>query len=120
MNRTHLIFGLIVVSSLVAPSMLCLLPGATMTFSEAECCRHMGPDCGDFLMPSHACCKVSNSSGELSLIAQAKRQMPITESAVTFSLPGIRPELQKSRNGNTFDRIPPLLLPLHSADILRI
>src|SRR4051812_13005385 len=102
MNRTHIMIGLIVVSSLLAPSMLCLMPGATMTFSEAECCRHMGPDCGDFLMPAHACCKVSHSSGELILIAQAKRHMPTIESAVIDSLPGIHPELQRSRDRNSF------------------
>src|SRR5712671_4302686 len=108
MNRVNLIFGLIVVLSLLAPSMFCLMPGAAMTFSEAECCRHMGPDCGDFLMPAHSCCKVTSPSGELTVIRQAKRHVPDTESAVTDSLPVIRLETQGPRIGNTFDKIPPL------------
>ena len=120
MNRMNFIFGLIVVSSLLAPSMVCLMPGAAMTFSEAECCRHMGPDCGDFLIPSHSCCKVTSPSGELSLIRQAKRHVPDTESAVTASLTDIRLENQRPRIGKAFDKIPHLLLPLDSSDILRI
>jgi hypothetical protein len=120
MNRVNLIFGLIVVLSLLAPSMFCLMPGASMTFSEAECCRHMGPDCGDFLMPAHSCCKVTSPSGEQSLVRQAKRHIPDNDSAVNDSRIVIRLETPRSRIWNTFDRIPPLLLPLHSADILRI
>ena len=120
MNRVTLTFGLIIILSMLAPSMFCLMPGAAMTFSEAECCRHMGPDCGDFLMPAHSCCKVTSPSGELSLVRQANQHIPDNESVVVDSLTMIRLETPRSRIGNTFDRIPPLSLPLHSADILRI
>src|SRR5437868_1530929 len=54
MNRTQFIIGLIIVSALLAPSMFCLIPGATLTPAEAECCRQMGSSCGDVQM-GHSC-----------------------------------------------------------------
>src|SRR6266853_1190074 len=101
MNRTHLIVGLIVLSSLLAPTMLCLIPGATMTPAEAECCRQMASNCGDVQMP-HACCKIISPTGESSLIAQARALPPVTEKVAIDSLFGNRPELQGSRNGYAF------------------
>jgi len=120
MNRTHLIIGLIVVSTLLAPTMLCLMPGAALTPAEAECCRQMASNCGDIQMP-HACCKITSPSGESNLIAHARSLSPVTEAAAIDNLIGIRALPQRSLDGNGFDTIPPQHSPhLHSIDILRI
>jgi hypothetical protein len=120
MNRTHFIIGLIVVSSLLAPSMLCLIPGAMLTAAEAECCRQMGSNCGDIQMP-HSCCKISSPNGELRLIAQAKSQPLVTETVVLGTLFPTGHELQESRNENRFDSVALQPSPhLNSIAILRI
>ena len=120
MNRAYLIVGLIVVSSLLAPSMVCLIPGASLTSAEAECCRQMGSNCGDIQMP-HSCCKISSPNGELRLIAQAKPQTLVTETAVIGNLFRTRHELQESRNENRFDSAALQPSPhLNSIAILRI
>jgi hypothetical protein len=42
----------------ITPAMACVLPGATMTPAERECCHHMAERCGSSMMPaSHSCCK---------------------------------------------------------------
>ena len=47
---------LMALSVFATPLMACLLPDATLTEEERECCRHMAGDCGN--MPaSHSCCK---------------------------------------------------------------
>src|SRR5712671_3067416 len=120
MNRTQLIVGLIVLSSLMAPTMLCLIPGATMTPAEAECCRQMASNCGDAQMP-HACCKIISPTGESSLIAQARSLPPVTETAVIDTLFGNRLELQRAGYGYDFDRVTLQFSPhLQSIDVLRI
>src|SRR6185436_11461286 len=105
MSRTYLVIGMIVVSSLLAPSMVCLVPGASLTPAEAECCREMGSDCGDIQM-AHSCCKVSFPDGELRLIARAKPQPIIAEIAVISDLFEMRHPLLGLRSDNQLDSIP--------------
>lgn len=46
----------LVISAL--PTMACLLPTATLTAAEQECCKRMAHDCGNSGMPaSHSCCQ---------------------------------------------------------------
>lgn len=52
-------FALLTIALLwsIAPAMGCVLPGATMTPAERECCHHMAEQCGSSRMPaSHSCC----------------------------------------------------------------
>ena len=43
-----------------SPLMACMLPDATLTVEERECCLTMANDCGDMEMPaSHSCCTVT-------------------------------------------------------------
>jgi hypothetical protein len=53
-------FALLTVAVLwaITPAMACVLPGATMTPAERECCHQMAEQCGSSMMPaSHSCCK---------------------------------------------------------------
>ena len=53
-------FALLTIAFLwaITPAMACVLPGATMTPAERECCHHMAEQCGSSMMPaSHSCCK---------------------------------------------------------------
>jgi hypothetical protein len=56
MCRLHVLV-ILVVLSLVAPVMLCIVPGTAMTNTEADCCRHMSAACDS---PSMAeCCSIT-------------------------------------------------------------
>jgi hypothetical protein len=49
---------LVLLLSLLAPTMVCALPGSQMTPAERACCRHMKDECGQMKMPaSHGCCQ---------------------------------------------------------------
>lgn len=53
-------FGVVLMVALLftAPTMACLLPNATLTQAERDCCKHMAEQCGDARMPSsHSCCQ---------------------------------------------------------------
>jgi hypothetical protein len=42
---------------LVTPIMACLIPAASMTAAERDCCKRMAQECGKAGMPqSHSCC----------------------------------------------------------------
>lgn len=50
----------------------CLLPFVELTAAEQECCRQMGPDCGQSGMPdSHSCCETKAPAVSVAL-ASAK------------------------------------------------
>src|SRR5437660_928710 len=56
----------------ITPAMACVLPGATMTPAERECCHHMADRCGSSMMPaSHSCCKAHGPTNTVLLQAQA-------------------------------------------------
>lgn len=50
----------------ITPAMACVLPGATMTPAERECCHHMAEQCGSSMMPaSHSCCKAQGPTNNV-------------------------------------------------------
>src|SRR5947209_18704241 len=56
----------------ITPAMACVLPGATMTPAERECCHHMAEQCGSSMMPaSHSCCKTQGPTNTVLPQAQA-------------------------------------------------
>jgi hypothetical protein len=56
----------------ITPAMACVLPGATMTPAERECCHHMAEQCGSSMMPaSHSCCKAQGPTNNILLQAQS-------------------------------------------------
>jgi hypothetical protein len=56
----------------ITPAMACVLPGATMTPAERECCHHMAEQCGSSMMPaSHSCCKAQGPTNTVLPKAQA-------------------------------------------------
>lgn len=81
--------GLLLALSVFAlPLMACLLPDASLTTEERECCRKMAGECGK--MPSsHSCCKTTvrdadpyliNSRLQISAPAQATQAvLPVGE-----------------------------------------
>jgi hypothetical protein len=67
-------FALLAIALLwaVTPAMACVLPGATMTPAERECCHHMAEQCGSTMMPaSHSCCKAQGPTNTVLPQAQA-------------------------------------------------
>jgi hypothetical protein len=59
---SKLVVFLVALSVWASPLMACMLPDATLTQEERECCRQMAGDCGEMNMDmpaSHSCCKVT-------------------------------------------------------------
>jgi hypothetical protein len=57
---------LVLVLSLLGPSMVCALPFSQLTASERECCKHMQGECGGMKMPaSHSCCQHNTGPNHL-------------------------------------------------------
>jgi len=56
------------------PTMACLLPTATLTAAERECCKQMAEQCGNAGMPSsHSCCQRLTGPDDLDFV---KAQSP--------------------------------------------
>ena len=71
-------FALLTIALLwaVTPAVACVLPGATMTPAERECCHHMAEQCGSTRMPaSHSCCKAQGPTN--TVLPQALTAGPI-------------------------------------------
>jgi len=71
-------FALLTIALLwaVTPAMACVLPGATMTPAERECCHHMAEQCGSSMMPaSHSCCKAHGPTNNV--LPQAQSAGPV-------------------------------------------
>ncbi|MGB9202948.1 MAG: hypothetical protein WCB94_03125 [Terriglobales bacterium] len=67
-------FALLTIALLwaITPAMACVLPGATMTPAERECCHHMAQQCGSSMIPaSHSCCKAQGPANTVLPKAQA-------------------------------------------------
>ena len=57
--------------SLLAPTMVCALPGSQMTAAEHACCRQMKGNCGSMKMPAkHSCCQKSAQVGQGGAVLQ--------------------------------------------------
>jgi hypothetical protein len=60
--------GILILAMLLAalPVAACMLPGASMTSAERECCKKMAGRCGDTGMAkTHPCCKVTAAPADL-------------------------------------------------------
>ena len=71
-------FALLTIALLwaITPAMACVLPGATITPAERECCHHMAEQCGSSMMPaSHSCCKAQGPTN--TVLPQALATGPI-------------------------------------------
>jgi hypothetical protein len=71
-------FALLTIALLwaITPAMACVLPGATMTPAERECCHHMAEQCESSMMPaSHSCCKAQGPTNNV--LPQAQSAGPV-------------------------------------------
>ena len=69
------------------PVAACVLPGATMTSAERECCKKMAEQCGDMGMAkSHPCCQVTATSSDFHALKTVSSQLHHV-SLVLFALP---------------------------------
>ena len=71
-------FALLTIALLwaITPAMACVLPSATMTPAERECCHHMAEQCGSSMMPaSHSCCQAQGPTN--TVLPQAQAAGPI-------------------------------------------
>ena len=71
-------FALLTIALLwaITPAVACVLPGATMTPAERECCHHMADQCGSSVMPaSHSCCKAQGPTN--TVLPQALTAGPV-------------------------------------------
>ena len=120
MHRAQFIIGMTILSVLFAPSMLCLIPGATMTAAEHECCLQMSSNCDDMQM-QHSCCKPTKPSSDFSLAALVKPQPPVIQTAIIENVIGFRPEVQDAASWFGFRPVVLVHPPsAHTIDILRI
>jgi hypothetical protein len=63
--------ALLVLLSLLAPTMACALPGSQMTAAEHACCRQMKGECGSMKMPaSHSCCQKTAQVSQMGAVPQ--------------------------------------------------
>src|SRR5947208_445627 len=88
----------IVLMWVASPAIACVLPGATLTPAERECCHHMAEQCGQAVMPaSHSCCKTRSDHSDA--LPQATASVPtrhltlgIVTTQVIFARPMASPE----------------------------
>src|SRR5690242_6616599 len=81
--------ALVVLLSLLAPTMACALPGSQMTAAEHACCRHMKGECGSMKMPtSHSCCQKSVQVSQMSVVPQPESGTHFS----TISIAAVVPE----------------------------
>ena len=58
------------------PVAACVLPGASMTSAERECCKKMAEQCGDMGMAkSHPCCQVTATLADFHALKTASSQL---------------------------------------------
>src|SRR5580700_515057 len=77
----------IVLMWVASPAIACMLPGATLTPAERECCRHMAEQCGQGAMPaSHSCCQTKSHHSDA--LPQASASVPTRH--LTFAVAAIQ------------------------------
>src|SRR5438874_13727512 len=87
----------IVLMRVACPAIACVLPGATLTPAERECCHHMAEQCGQAAMPaSHSCCQTKSHHPDA--LPQASASVPtrhltyaVAAIQTTFVIPGASP-----------------------------
>src|SRR5215469_15421278 len=84
---------------MATPIMACLIPAASMTAAERECCKRMAGECGKAGMPqSHPCCQTTTVSTHFAAIKSSSDVQLSWALAVTYALDYafITPTLQES------------------------
>ena len=77
----------IVLMWVASPAIACVLPGATLTPAERECCHHMAEQCGQASMPaSHSCCQTKSHHPDA--LPQASASVPTRH--LTFAVAAIQ------------------------------
>jgi hypothetical protein len=89
----HLTVVLVLVMSLLAPTMACAFPNAQMTASEHACCKKMKGNCGSMRMPaSHSCCQQNMQANHFDAVQPESVSVPaaaaiaVLPSPTTFDL----------------------------------
>jgi hypothetical protein len=111
----------IVLMWVASPAIACVLPGATLTPAERECCHHMAERCGQASMPaSHSCCQTKSRHPDA--LPQASASVPtrhltiaIVTTQAVFALPAATPERRA-----IYVHSPPPDTDFSSISILRI
>jgi hypothetical protein len=111
----------IVLVWVASPAIACVLPGATLTPAERECCHHMAEQCGQASMPaSHSCCQTKSHHSDA--LPQASASVPtrhltfaVVTTQATFALPAATPERRA-----IYAHSPPPHTDFPSISILRI
>jgi len=73
---------------LATPIMACLIPAATMTVAERDCCKRMAGECGKAGMPqSHPCCQTTTVPSQFASIKSSSNVNTVQMAlAVTYAL----------------------------------
>lgn len=73
---------------LIAPAMVCMIPGMPMSSAERACCKQMATECGNTGMPaSHRCCHKSLPlTGYLSTVPASSITHPVISQMVSPAL----------------------------------
>ena len=70
------------------PVAACVLPGATMTSAERECCKKMAEQCGDMGMAkTHPCCKVTATPADFHALKIVSSQLDHVSLVLFHALP---------------------------------
>ena len=70
------------------PVAACVLPGASMTSAERECCKKMAEQCGDMGMAkSHPCCRVTATHADFHALKTASSQLDHVSLVLLHALP---------------------------------
>ncbi len=110
---------------LATPIMACLIPAASMTAAERDCCKRMAGECGKAGMPqSHPCCQTTTIPDHFAAIKSSSDVNPIQLAlAFTYALHHtfITPTLQEP-DSDPFaaDIHSPPISPPASISVLRI
>jgi hypothetical protein len=77
---------LLIVLSLLAPSMACAVPAAQMSKSEQACCKKMNGQCGSSKM-QHSCCRSTIDKSASPMVQGSNNQLHPDLAAVLIPLP---------------------------------
>jgi hypothetical protein len=110
---------------MATPIMACLIPAASMTAAERECCKRMAGECGKPGMPhSHPCCQTTTVPNQFAAIKSSSNVNAVQLAlAVTYALDYafMTPTLQESGSAPwAADIHSPPISPPASISILRI
>jgi hypothetical protein len=118
---THFFVASLLVAILLAPTILCAIPNASMTPDEHACCEQMMGECGRDSMSS-CCTIVPNTS--VGKVTPTEKSAPISEqieqAAIRFAEPPQPAPSPGAQFATDLQSSPPGLDARHSIQILRI